>query len=174
MGATYSITITNDALLYHNSSPRFKAWPPVYVCGDRPIAFDHSATDQEGDSIVYSLCVPYSGADTANSKPTTPSRPPFPLVVYKAPYSIFNLLNGNPALTINRSTGILTGQPNGIGQYLVGYVLVNFEMDGFYHRSEEIFNIMYEFVQPIQFQILMLIKMFYVMMIELYDLQIEV
>ena len=77
VGATYSITITNDALLYHNSSPRFKAWPPVYVCGDRPIAFDHSATDQEGDSIVYSLCVPYSGADTANSKPTTPSRPPF-------------------------------------------------------------------------------------------------
>lgn len=126
VGATYSITITNDALLYHNSSPRFKAWPPVYVCGDRPIAFDHSATDQEGDSIVYSLCVPYSGADTANSKPTTPSRPPFPLVVYKAPYSIFNLLNGNPALTINRSTGILTGQPNGIGQYLVGICISEF------------------------------------------------
>lgn len=120
VGATYTLFISEDAWKYNNSGPRFKAWPPVYVCGDRPIYFDHSAVDPEGDSIVYSLCVPYAGADTANSKPTRPSRPPYPLVVYKAPYSLFNLFNGNPPMTIDRKTGLLTGQPNGIGQYLVG------------------------------------------------------
>lgn len=120
VGATYAVVMTEDALLYKNSSPRFKAWPPIYVCGDRPILFDHSATDINGDSIVYSLCVPYQGADSSQSKPTVPSRPPFPLVVYKAPYSLFNLLNGNPAMAIDKRNGLLTGQPNGIGQYLVG------------------------------------------------------
>lgn len=120
IGATYSLVISEDALRYGNTSPKFGIFPPIYICGDRPILFDHSAFDPEGDSLVYSLCVPYSGADTANSKPTRPSKPPFPLVQYKSPFSLLDLLGGNPALRIDTRTGLLTGQPNAIGQYLVG------------------------------------------------------
>lgn len=120
IGATYNIVISEDALMYCNNSPKFGAFPPIYVCGDRFINFDHHAFDQEGDSLVYSLCVPYAGADTANSKPTRPSRPPFPQVTYKPPFSLADLLGGNPALRIDQNTGLLTGQPNAIGQYLVG------------------------------------------------------
>lgn len=120
IGATYSVVISEDALLYCNSSPKFGAFPPIYVCGGKPIIFNHQAIDQDGDSLVYNLCVPYAGADTANSKPTRPSRPPFPLVSYKAPFSLSDLLGGSPPLQIDQHTGLITGQPNAIGQYLVG------------------------------------------------------
>ncbi|HEX5625214.1 MAG TPA: PKD domain-containing protein [Saprospiraceae bacterium] len=120
IGATYSITISEDALRYCNSAPKFGAFPPIYICGDRVIQFDHSAIDANGDSLVYSLCVPYAGADTANSKPTRPSKPPFPLVEYKPPFSLNDLLGGVPALRIDPHTGLITGQPNAIGQYLIG------------------------------------------------------
>ncbi len=120
IGATYSIVISEEALLYCNSSPKFGAFPPIYVCGGKPIIFDHHATDAEGDSLAYTLCVPFAGADTANSKPTRPSRPPFPLVTYKAPFGLNDLLGGSPRLQLDTTTGLLTGMPNAIGQYLVG------------------------------------------------------
>jgi gliding motility-associated-like protein len=119
IGATYSVVISEDALRYCNSSPKFKPFPPIYICGDRPIVSDQSATDAEGDSIVYSLCVPYAGADTSNSKPSRPKYP-FPEVQYKAPFGLKDLLGGTPPLRIDEYTGLLTGQPNAIGQYLVG------------------------------------------------------
>ncbi|MEP7195832.1 MAG: PKD domain-containing protein [Saprospiraceae bacterium] len=125
-GATYTVVISEEGLRTCNSSPTFGDWPPVYICGDRPITFIHSVFDLEGDSVTYSLCAPYVGADTANSKPSTPKKPPYIPVVYKSPFSLFNLLNGNPALSIDRKTGLITGQPepNTVGQYLVG-VCVN-------------------------------------------------
>ncbi len=120
-GSTYTLTIGEEALRTCNNSPQFGAWPPVYICGDRPINFNHSVFDNEGDSVVYSLCAPYLGADTSNSKPDRHKPPYFP-VVFKAPFSLFNLLDGNPALDIDRKTGLITGQPkpNTVGQYLVG------------------------------------------------------
>ncbi|NOT36117.1 MAG: T9SS type B sorting domain-containing protein [Saprospiraceae bacterium] len=121
-GATYNIIITEEGLRTCNNSPRFLDWPPVYICGDRSISFLHSVTDSESDSLVYTLCAPYVGADTSNSKPSTPKRPPYQAVVYKPPFSLFNLMNGSPALTIDRRTGLITGQPepNIVGQYLIG------------------------------------------------------
>lgn len=121
-GATYSLVVTEDALRYCNSSPTFGEWPAIYVCGDRPISFNHASKDLEGDSLVYTLCEPYSGADTANAKPSTPPGPPYAPIVYKAPYSLLNLLGGFPELRIDRFTGLLTGQPDKgtTGQFLVG------------------------------------------------------
>ncbi len=120
-GSTYVLTITDEALKNCNNSPTFGAWPSIYICGDRPILFNHSVMDAEGDSVVYSLCAPYLGADTSNSKPSN-HHPPYMPVIYKSPFSLFNLLDGNPALEIDKKTGVLTGQPkpNTVGQYLVG------------------------------------------------------
>ncbi|MBK9377022.1 MAG: hypothetical protein IPM86_01525 [Saprospiraceae bacterium] len=127
-GATYTLRITEDALRYNNSSPKFVAWPPIYICGDRPIVFNHSAIDAEGDSIVYSLCSPYQGGDTSNSKPTVAARPPYKTIVFRQPYSLFNLLGNSPALAIDRNTGLLTGTPDPTvtGQYLVGVCMSEF------------------------------------------------
>ena len=124
-GATYTLFISADALRYCNSGPRFGDWPPIYICGDRPIYFPSEGKDSEGDSLVYSLCAPYLGADTFNNKPTSftsPPKPPYTPVTYRAPYSLFNLLGNNPPLKIDSKTGLLTGDPDPTvtGQYLIG------------------------------------------------------
>lgn len=123
-GATYGVTITEKALLECNSNPKFKSWPPIYICVNEPIAFDQSAEDVDGDSIVYKLCEPWLGANQQTPQPQPPNPPPYSSVNWVSPpYGINNMLNGLPGgapLRIDAKTGILTGVPNTIGQFVVG------------------------------------------------------
>jgi len=123
-GATYSVAISESALLQCNSSPTFSQWPPIYICAGVPINFDHSATDIDGDSIVYRLCEPLRGATQANPMPQPPNPPPYlPVTWVSPPYGVNNMLNGTPGdppLLIHPVTGLLTGFPNTIGQFVVG------------------------------------------------------
>lgn len=122
-GATYSINIpapSNSGQNYSNNSPVFTNYPPLYICVNKPIVYDNSAFDADGDSLVYSLCTPYSGAF-----PNDPTNyyieevPPFDEVEWNSPYSIDNMLGGVP-LRIDPKTGLLTGTPNTTGQFVVG------------------------------------------------------
>lgn len=123
-GATYGLTISEQALLECNSSPQFVQWPPLYICVDEPIVFDQSAIDADGDSIVYRLCAPLKGADPNSPQPQPPNPPPYdPVDWVDPPYGVDNMLNGIPGgvpLEINPETGLLTGLPNTIGQFVVG------------------------------------------------------
>jgi gliding motility-associated-like protein len=121
-GATYTINIPPSVNDQHvqNASPVFTNYPPVYICINKPIVYDNSAIDADGDSLVYRLCTPYSGAfpsDPANQ--FTAETPPFENVVFDPPYSENNMLGGVP-LAINPVTGLLTGTPNTLGQFVVG------------------------------------------------------
>ncbi len=91
-GATYSSFISEEALLNCNSSARFNEWPPVYVCAGVPIVYDHSATDLDGDSVVYELCTPFTGATPQQSQPQPPNNPPYNNVTWLPPYSVDNML----------------------------------------------------------------------------------
>ncbi len=123
-GATYGVTITERALLECNSNPKFKSWPPIYICVNEPISFDQSAEDIDGDSIVYKLCTPLLGGTQVVPLPQPPNPPPYQEVVWQSPpYGLDNMLNGNPdeaPLRIDPKTGILTGTPNTVGQFVVG------------------------------------------------------
>lgn len=121
-GATYTINIPPAVNNQHvtNNSPYFINYPPVYICVNKPIIYDNSAIDTDGDSLVYKLCTPYSGAfpdDPSNW--FTSETPPFENVVWEPPYSLTNVLGGTP-LSINSVTGLLTGTPNTLGQFVVG------------------------------------------------------
>ncbi|MFZ1704224.1 MAG: PKD domain-containing protein [Saprospiraceae bacterium] len=122
-GATYWVAITQAALSLKNNSPAFTQWPDVYICANKPLVFDHSAKDLDGDSLVYKLCLPNKGASF--DKPNPPlfnssiSPPPFPFVTWAPPYNLSNVMGGTP-LQIDANTGLLTGQPNLVGQFLVG------------------------------------------------------
>jgi gliding motility-associated-like protein len=118
-GATYWVQITEDAINLGNSTPVFKEWPDVYICASRPHVFDHSAADPDGDSLVYKLCVPNTGATLQFPRPQPPGNPPFGFVQWRSPYGLENLLGGDP-LTIDPHTGVMTLNPNLVGQFLVG------------------------------------------------------
>jgi gliding motility-associated-like protein len=126
-GATFSTDITEHALMNCNSSPTFKEWPPLYICVDDPIVFDHSGVDVEGDSIVYELCVPLNGPPPDLPQPNPPGNPPYPEVVWKSPFSLSNVLSGVP-LMIDRQTGLLTGTPNVLGQFVVGICMKEYRL----------------------------------------------
>lgn len=122
-GATYWVHITQTALQQKNSSPAFIQWPDVYICANKPLVFDHSAVDPDGDSLVYELCLPNKGASFEQPNPplynSQISPPPFPFVTWNAPYNLTNVMGGVP-LAIDRNTGVLTATPNLVGQFLVG------------------------------------------------------
>lgn len=120
VGATYSIIISEQALLECNSSPIFNDWPPLYLCVNKPFAIDQSANDPDGDSLVYRLCDPFLGGDIVNNKPQPPAAPPYNIVPWLPPYNVNNQIGGTPAMAIDPVTGLLTGNPDVIGQFVIG------------------------------------------------------
>lgn len=118
-GGTWTVSITPDAEVNGNSSPDFVEWAPIYVCANEDVDFDHSAIDADGDSLVYKLCTPFLGGSSTDPVPQQTPFPPFTPVEWAEGFSLNNLLGGVP-LQIDSETGLLTGVPNVVGQYLVG------------------------------------------------------
>lgn len=126
-GAVFSVVIGEQALATCNSSPRYDDWPPIYVCAGKPLNYDHSATDDDGDVIEYRLCTPVMSGDTAEGRIYPPPPPPFPEVTWASGFSLDNLLGGSDPLKIDPSTGLITGTPTIIGQFLVGVCAYEFK-----------------------------------------------
>ena len=103
-----------------NSSPRFNSFPPPVLCSFEYFEFDHSATDPDGDSLAYSLCSPFIGGTQLNPAPVPPPPPPYNEVNWQPPYSATNPLPGDPGLSIDPVTGLLSGSPTVMGQFVVG------------------------------------------------------
>lgn len=120
VGSTYQIPILDVAIVNCNSTPRYTNFPPLFLCANVPFTFDHSAIDPDGDSLYYQLCEAYEGADANNPVPVPPSPPPYTFVSYNTPYSGANPMNSSPTLTINPTTGLMTGTPTTIGRWVVG------------------------------------------------------
>jgi gliding motility-associated-like protein len=125
-GATYEIELTPAAQNANNNSAVFRTFPPTLICSDEPLVFDHSARDADGDQLVYEFCTPFSGGGENQGtgcdavKPDPPCSPPIAPVVFVSPYSGSNPMNGNPIIRINPTTGVITGTPNVVGQFVVG------------------------------------------------------
>jgi len=119
-GSTYYIELTEEAQSVCNSAPSFNSWPDVYLCAGQDLIFDHSATDPDGDSLVYRLCTPSTGATFDDPRPQPAYPPPYADVSWAAGFSLGNLLGSGTPLTIDPQTGIITARPDDVGQYLVG------------------------------------------------------
>lgn len=132
-GATYTIEITPEAMASSpcNSSPEFNNFPPIVICAGQPLVFDHSATDPDGDQLVYEFCPPllgggpllspgqYETCGGANPNPACP--PPYLPVNFVVPtYTSLEPMGGDPVVAIDPNTGIITGVPTVLGQFVVG------------------------------------------------------
>ncbi len=127
VGATYFVEITPLGQQTANNSPTFKNFPPIVICANEKLNFDHSAADAEGDQLIYSFCQPLGGGGKGGNigcSGTTPNPPCWPApndVSFKSPtYSYLQPLAGNPIVSIDSRTGRITGIPQTIGQFVVG------------------------------------------------------
>ncbi|HLF65288.1 MAG TPA: hypothetical protein VI603_16095, partial [Saprospiraceae bacterium] len=125
-GMTLVANLSYEAQQVCNTSPMFGEYPPIYICVDKDINFNFTATDPDGDSLVYELFTPFLGASDNFPKPQPPPAPPYtPITWNTPPYSLDDLLGGVP-LKIDRFTGLITGTPNTIGQFLVGVKIFSY------------------------------------------------
>lgn len=136
-GATYMVELTAEAQALKNNSPTFNNFPPIIICNNIPFMFDHSATDEDGDQIFYSFCNPLAGGGNIlnppglygcfGAVPSPPCGPPFDFIPFVGPnYSAANPMGGNPQITINNTTGLISGTPNSLGQFVVGVCIQEF------------------------------------------------
>ncbi|BAV09186.1 cell surface protein [Filimonas lacunae] len=128
--ATVGITYTNHIPgvlnqqdYYNNNSPIFAQKDTAVICYNSPFTFDFSATDIDGDSLVYSFTdgITGGGQEQSQIKPNPPSNPPYTSIPYSGSYS-GSLPMGNN-VTIDASTGIISGRaPSQTGDYVVAVV----------------------------------------------------
>lgn len=139
-GAAYTIEITPEAQNTCNNSPKFRTFPPIVICAESPLRYDHGADDIENDNLVYEFCSPLTaggqlGSTAQNPCPlgscdcVTPNPriclPPFQQVDFRVPaFTALRPIPGNPAVEIDQVTGLITGTPRDVGQFVVG-VCVN-------------------------------------------------
>ncbi len=132
-GSSYNTYIPDNALYLTNSSPLWVNFPPVFVCANQPLNFDHSATDPDGDSLSYKLYHPFED-DPVTWGPSLPSGaaanwPSFGNVAYNAGYGPNSPLEPSaPAntLLIDPVTGLMNfsaGANPVIGQHVVGILV---------------------------------------------------
>lgn len=120
-GVTFTTQIPGTNLTNaSNSCPQFNSLPPVALCQNAEFFFDHSATDVDGDLLVYEFCTPLHGASPDNPAPPQPSSPPYIEVVWSSGYSSGYPIDSSPAITIDPATGWMSGTANQLGQYVIG------------------------------------------------------
>jgi len=106
--------------MWANSSPRFTNYPPLVICNNDDLIFNHMATDPNGDQLTYSLVTPYAGASSGSPAPNPIPAPNYPLVAWEVGHSQTVPLGPGSSIQIDPVTGVLTASPNLTGLYVVG------------------------------------------------------
>jgi gliding motility-associated-like protein len=130
-GATYIGEIPGNSTLLNNitdNSARFETGVSI-ICNDKPFRLDFSATDPDGDQLVYEFYNAYNGGAATQTNGAsnfqTPAGPPYSSINYTAGYSGFNAFGTFASL--NSTTGIITGiaPPTG-SKYIVAVVVKSY------------------------------------------------
>ncbi|MEP7142393.1 MAG: PKD domain-containing protein [Ferruginibacter sp.] len=124
IGNTYTIQIpgTSSAVANanQNSSPTFPVNDTAVICQNIFFTYPFSAIDPEGDSLSYSLCTSFIGANQTNPTPATATAPPYSSVPYSSNFNGSAPMGSN--VTINPKTGLISGIAPSIttaGEYAV-------------------------------------------------------
>lgn len=136
-GVTFLNHIPDPGDAVCNTMPTFDQRPSLFLCAGMQYNFDHSATDPDGDSLVYAITNPYTGLNFAGwgagnpgGFPCSPGQPnpqvnnlnpmgapPYMNVTFGTGYSHTNPF-GNGSISIDPQTGWLTAQPMSPGVYV--------------------------------------------------------
>ena len=104
-----------------NNSPSFDSFPPLALCLGSDVSVSQSASDVDGDSLVYSLVSPFHGS--SNFDPTGTYPPPYNQIPWADGYSEEYPMDSNPVLSIDSNSGLITGTPTQEGFYVIGIMV---------------------------------------------------
>ena len=99
-----------------DNSPKYSL-PVSVICENSPFTLDFSATDVDGDSLVYNFCNAYDGGLAPQADFQDPAPPPYNSVIYVNPYN--GAFPMGPSVTINPNTGIISGTAPPAGKYVI-------------------------------------------------------
>ena len=118
MGSSLVAYIPSSSNVECNNSPVFDSFPPLALCVGTDVEITQSATDIDGDDLVYSFTAPYHGSSDIDPTETYP--PPYTQVLWEEGYSDFYPMDSDPIIDIDSETGLITGTPNQEGYYVIG------------------------------------------------------
>ncbi len=132
-GITFLAQVPPNAVANCNNMPTFDAVPPIFLCANEQFNFDHSATDIDGDSLVYAIVNPYTGLNFLGQGAGNPQvgsnppavdpfnnllgPPPYVNVGFAPGYSFANPFGSNN-FVIDPQTGFISVTPNQVGIFV--------------------------------------------------------
>jgi gliding motility-associated-like protein len=122
-GIAFYAEVPDPALV--NSSPEFDFEPLPYVCEEQPFVLDYSATDPDGDVLVYSLAEPLAGTlgwpVTISPSPVLTAQVPgpYPNVDWNPGYGLSNMFGSPIPVTVDNNTGLMSARIDLSGLYAV-------------------------------------------------------
>lgn len=125
LGMTVYAQMPGPEVVASNSNPEFTLYPPVIICWNQPFVFDHSATDLDGDELVYEFCNPLL-TNVPGFYIPNPGPPEYPNLIFNPGFTPDYPITSNPAFNIDPVTGLLTGTPTQLGQFVVGICVKEF------------------------------------------------
>jgi gliding motility-associated-like protein len=142
-GVTFLAHVPDPGLAQCNNMPQFNQRPPTFLCANQLFAFDHSATDVDGDSLVYALTNPFNGLSvaglgTANNQANPGANPPildpFTNPMGPPPYQNLSFMPGFSFLdpfgsgnfNIDPQTGFITVTPTQTGIFVLAISVFEF------------------------------------------------
>lgn len=119
----------------YNQGARFVNYPPLVLCAQNTLNFNHIAFDPDGDSLTYELADPLEGGSIGNIIPNPESPPPYAGVQWNPGFSTLVPFGVGSNITINPQTGMMSFTPNNIGNFVAG-VKVNEYRNGILINSK--------------------------------------
>lgn len=100
------------------SSPVFPLFNGEVVCFNTLSTFNLSAIDTNNDILKYRLVSPWKGNSALNNPRPAAGAAPYNLVDWRSGYSEYNIVNGDPTLSIDQDNGLLTVKAVQIGTFI--------------------------------------------------------
>lgn len=107
--------------LVQNSSPVWIGIPTPFLCINDTSTFVNSASDPDGDQLIFSFEVPYASVDQAGGliPPPSPLPDPVPTVAYAPGFSLAQPFGAGGYSFINGATGLTQYMPVLQGNHVV-------------------------------------------------------
>ena len=120
-GITITTTVPGTDLVqnFDNNCARFNEYPPIVLCSNNTLDFDHSAYDEDGDSLAYSICTPKTIDVSAGVANFNELPEPYSDLQWEAGFSNALPLGAGSNVTIDPQTGMMSITPNLQGTFVM-------------------------------------------------------